>query len=393
MKDRTMDETAPIPFFRFVPTDAECDAVTAVMRSGWLTTGREALALEAEFSEFIGDSAIQSVAVNSCTAGLHLVLEALGIGPGDEVIVPTMTFTATAEIVTYCGATPVFADMDPDTLCVSPQAVRKAITPRTRAIIIVHFAGLAADIDAFRAIADEQGIALVEDAAHALPTGYRGGLVGSHGTTATVFSFYANKTITTGEGGMITTRDPAIAARCRVMRTHGIDRDAFGRFSGKSRQWEYDVVAGGFKYNLTDMAAALGRLQLARAMELWQARSDIAAFYREALAGLPLVLPPEAPADGRHSWHIYPIQLSDPAAREGLMTAFDEARIGYSVHYKPLHLMTFWRDTYRLNAQDFPAANSYFDGCITLPLYPTMTLEQAERVASTVRRQLEGRAA
>ena len=293
-----------LPFLPFALPDIGEDEIAEVvdtLRSGWVTTGPKAKRFEEDFSAFLGDPSLHSLAVNSATAGLHLALEALGIGPGDEVITTTHTFTATAEVVRYLGADVVLVDIDPATLCIDVNAVEAAITPRTKAVIPVHYGGLAADMQALLPLARKHGLKVVEDAAHALPTTCGGKLVGTLESDACVFSFYANKTITTGEGGMVVTRDAALAARVKVMRLHGISRDAFDRFTAKVPSWYYEIVAPGFKYNLTDIAAALGIHQLRRAHVFQQSRARIARLYDEALAGLPLVLPPQAPPGDKHS--------------------------------------------------------------------------------------------
>jgi dTDP-4-amino-4,6-dideoxygalactose transaminase len=274
--------------------DEEIAEVVDTLRSGWVTTGPKAARFEQAFVDFLGDASLQAVAVNSATAGLHLALEGLGIGPGDEVITTTHTFTATAEVVRYLGADVRLVDVDAATLNIDPAAVQAAITPRTKALIPVHYGGLAADMPSLLAIARQHGLKVVEDAAHALPTTCGGRLVGTLDSDATVFSFYANKTITTGEGGMLVTRDPALARRARVMRLHGMNRDAFDRYTAQVPSWYYEVVAPGFKYNLTDIAAALGLQQLKKVQAFQQARQRIAAAYDAGLAGLPLQLPAAA---------------------------------------------------------------------------------------------------
>ncbi len=276
------DTSATPPFLPFALPEIgeeEIAEVVDALRSGWVTTGPKARRFEADFGAYLGDPALHSIAVNSATAGLHLALEALGIGPGDEVITTTHTFTATAEVVRYLGADVRLVDIDPATLNIAPAAVRAAITPRTKAILPVHYAGLAADMPALLAIAREHGLKVVEDAAHALPTTCGGQLVGTLSSDVTVFSFYANKTITTGEGGMLVTRDETIAQRARVMRLHGMNRDAFDRFTAKVPSWYYEVVAPGFKYNLTDIASALGIHQLRRLEGFHHRRQAIAARY------------------------------------------------------------------------------------------------------------------
>ena len=331
------------------------------------------------------------MAVNSATAGLHLALEALGIGPGDEVITTTHTFTATAEVVRYLGADVVLVDIDPATLCIDVAAVEAAITPRTRAIVPVHYAGLAADMPALLALARARGLKVVEDAAHALPTTCGGELVGTLASDVTVFSFYANKTITTGEGGMVVTRDAALAKRIKVMRLHGMSRDAFDRFTAKVPSWYYEIVAPGFKYNLTDIAAAIGIHQLKRARAFQVQRERLAAAYDEALAGLPLLLPPKPQPGDMHSWHLYVVRLTDatPGARDAFIERLFAAGIGCSVHYIPLHLQPYWRDRYQLRAEAFPHSQHAFERLVSLPMYSRMTLADVERVAQAAAAALE----
>jgi dTDP-4-amino-4,6-dideoxygalactose transaminase len=372
--------------------DEEIAEVVDTLKSGWVTTGPKTRRFEQAFTEFLGDPSLESIAVNSATAGLHLALEALGIGPGDEVITTTHTFTATAEVVRYLGADVKLVDIDPATLNIDPQAVEAAITPRTRCIMPVHYAGLAADMPALLAIARKHGLKVVEDAAHALPTTVGGRLVGTLQSDATVFSFYANKTITTGEGGMLVTRDPELAKRAKVMRLHGMNRDAFDRFTAKVPSWYYEIVAPGFKYNLTDIAAALGLQQLKRAHAFQRKRAELAARYDEALSGLPLVLPPK-PAEGDvHSWHLYVVRLADGAAvsRDAFIEKLFAAGIGCSVHYIPLHLHPYWRERYGLLPGQFPHSQHAYERMVSLPLYTRMTGTDVERVAAAAREALRG---
>ena len=378
-------QRANVPFFRVSLDEEEIAAVVRVLRSGWLTTGGECAAFEKEFAAAIGGG-VEAVAVNSNTAGLHLALEALGIKEGDEVIVPVLTFTATAEVVRYLGADPVFADVDPQTLCVTAEAVAQKITPRTRAIMPVHFAGLPCDMAAIAKLAAERGVPIVEDAAHAFPTSYQGVPVGAHGSAAAVFSFYANKTITTGEGGMVVSADKDLVKRIRIMRLHGIDRDVFRRHTDKPGLWRYDVVAPGYKYNLTDIAAALGRGQLRRAGELREARKAIAERYDQAFAKLPLVLPVKAKGGDASSYHLYIVQLAEasPVDRDLFTAALEANGIGYSVHYTPLHQLSYWRERYGLRDADFPCATGYARRCVSLPLYPSMNEEEIESVIATI---------
>jgi dTDP-4-amino-4,6-dideoxygalactose transaminase len=367
--------------------DEEIDEVIDTLKSGWVTTGPKARRFEQDFSAFLGDPSLHAIAVNSATAGLHLALEALGIGPGDEVITTTHTFTATAEVVRYLGADVKLVDIDPTTLNIDPALIEGAITPATRAIIPVHYGGLAADMQSIHDIARRHGLKVVEDAAHALPSSSGGQLVGTLGSDATVFSFYANKTITTGEGGMLVTRDADIAKRAQVMRLHGMNRDAFDRFTATVPSWYYEVVAPGFKYNLTDIAAALGLQQLKKARAFQRARARIAAAYSAAFADLPLITPPNAPGGDLHAWHLYALRLGDGVAlgRDRFIERLFELGIGCSVHYIPLHLHPYWRDRYGLRAAMFPHSQHAFERLLSLPIYTRMTDADVQRVVDAVR--------
>ena len=382
-----------LPFLPFaLPElgDEEIAEVIDTLKSGWITTGPKAKRFEQAFAEFLGEPQIECIAVNSATAGLHLALEALGIGPGDEVITTTHTFTATAEVVRYMGADVKLIDIDPATMNLAIDQIEAAITPRTKAIIPVHYAGLAVDMLSLLDIARRHGLKVVEDAAHALPTTLEKELIGTMGSNATVFSFYANKTMTTGEGGMLVTRDPELAKRARVMRLHGINRDAFDRFTAKVPSWYYEIVAPGFKYNLTDIAAALGLHQLKRLPAFQKRREQIAARYFEALADLPLILPPQAPEGDVHSWHLYVLRLTEdaPIGRDEFIERLFEQGIGCSVHYVPLHQHPYWKERYGLTAAMFPESQKAYERTVTIPLYTAMTNEQVERVIGAVRRSL-----
>ena len=389
--DDQLHQTEPafLPFALPDIGEEEIAAVVEALRSGWVTTGPRARQFEAEFAAYLGGG-VEAVAVNSATAGLHLALEAIGIGPGDEVIVPTMTFTATAEVVRYLGAQPVLADVDPHTLNITPAAIAAAITPRTRAIVPVHFAGLACDMDAILALAAAHGLKVVEDAAHAFPTRYQGALVGTLGSDATVFSFYANKTMTTGEGGMVVTRDPAIARRARLMRLHGISADAFDRYVSKTPAWFYEVVAAGYKYNLGDIAAALGLAQLRKIDRFLARREQLAATYDQALAGLPLRLPTRPASGSSHAWHLYVVRLSNRARmnRDELIRKLSERGIGTSVHFIPLHRHPYWRDTCHAAPLQFPVAEASYLGMLTLPLYTKMSDADQQRVITALKELL-----
>ncbi|MCO5975775.1 DegT/DnrJ/EryC1/StrS family aminotransferase [Ideonella sp. NS12-5] len=382
-----------LPFLPFALPEIgeeEIAEVVDTLRSGWVTTGPKAKRFEAAFTEFLGDPSLESIAVNSATAGLHLALEAVGVGPGDEVITTTHTFTASAEVARYLGADVKLVDIDPATYCISPAALEAAITPRTKCVVPVHYGGLAADMTAILAIAKKHGLKVVEDAAHALPTTHRGQLIGTLDSDATVFSFYANKTMTTGEGGMLVTRHPEVAARAKVMRLHGINRDAFDRFTAKVPSWYYEIVAPGFKYNLTDIAAALGLHQLKRLQAFQARRAELAAAYAEALAGLPLRLPPQPLAGDVHAWHLYVVELSDeaPVTREAFIESLYADGIGCSVHYIPLHQHPYWKEHYGLKAEDFPHSQRAYERIVSLPLYTRMTEADVQRVAAAARKAL-----
>lgn len=389
MDEHTLADTVVAPFLPFAVPDIgeeEIAAVVTCLRSGWVTTGPTARRFETAFRDYLGAD-VQAIAVNSATAGLHLALESLGIGPGDEVIVPTLTFTATAEVVRYLGAAPVLVDVDPRTLNMAPAAVAAAITARTRAIIPVHYAGLACDMDALLALAQKHGLRVLEDAAHAFPTRYQGRLVGTLTSDITVFSFYANKTMTTGEGGMVVVRDPDLARRIRLMRLHGISQDAFDRYTSTTPAWFYEVVAAGFKYNLTDIAAAIGIEQLRKIDHFLMRRSALAARYDAALADLPLQLPARAPGNSSHAWHLYVVRLhgNAPLQRDALILRLAQLGIGTSVHFIPLHRQPYWRSHCASAAQGFPVAEAAYATMLSLPLYTRMRDADQDRVITALR--------
>lgn len=362
----------------------EIDEVVDTMKNGWLTTGPKTKKFESNFASFIGGG--EAVAVNSATAGLHLALEAIGIGPGDEVITTAYTFTATAEVVRYLGADPVFVDITPATMNIDPSLIEKAVTSKTKAIIPVHFTGLSCDMNAIINIAKKYGLKVIEDAAHALPATYGGKLIGSLESDATVYSFYVTKTITTGEGGMIITRNKDIARRCKTMRLHGIDKDVFARYTSDRPSWYYEVVAPGYKYNMTDIAASIGIHQLKRAYDFQKKRESIAKFYSENLFGLPLILPATANAGDCHAWHLYVVRLADSAAieRDSFIKEMFSNGIGCSVHFIPLHLHPYWRMKYKLLPEDFPEATQAFQKSISLPIFSKMTIEDCGKVVQTI---------
>ncbi len=373
-----------IPFARPDITDTEIAAVTKVLRSGWLTTGPEAKAFEGELAAFVG--AKHAIGVNSGTAALHLALEAIGIGPDDEVIVPTWTFTASAEVVRYLGATPVLVDVGHTDLNIDVAAVERAITPRTKAVIGVDIGGQPCDWHLLRELAAQRHILLVDDAAHALPATLRGRLIGTW-ADVTAFSFYATKTITTGEGGMLVTDDDGWARRADVMSLHGISHDAWKRYTADG-SWRYEVIAPGFKYNLMDIAAALGRVQLTRVAEMAERRTSVATRYGEAFADVEALEVPAVAPDRVSAWQLYVVRLRlDRLAKDrgAFIAELAERGIGASVHFIPLHLHPYWRDTYRLRPQDFPVATREYERVVSLPIYSALTDDEVERVIETVR--------
>lgn len=372
------------PFLTFGAPDIgeeEIAEVTAILRSGWISSGSRMRQFEKDFVAYLGNDC-HAVAVNSATAGLHLALEALGVGPGDEVIVPTYTFTASAEVIRYLGADPVFIDCDFHTLNITPESIERAITPQTKAIMPVHMAGLPCDMLSIIQLAKKHGLYVVEDAAHALPSTYKGQLVGTFESDATVFSFYANKTMTTAEGGMLVTSNEQIAKRSQIMRLHGIDRDAFDRYNSSLPAWYYEVVAPGYKYNMTDIAAAIGIHQLKKLDRFQKKRDGMAMRFMEALSDLPISLPALPSSDDKHAWHLFIVRITEQCRvnRDEFIQLMTERGIGTGVHYIPLHRHPYWRETYRLSASDFPAAEAASHQVVSIPLHTRMDREDEQRV-------------
>jgi perosamine synthetase len=366
----------------------EIQSVVETLKSGWLTTGQKTKRFEADFTQYIGCQ--HAVAVNSGTAALHLALDAVGIQEGDEVIVPTMTFTATAEVVLYFKAKPVLVDCEADTFNIDPVDIEGKITSRTKAIIPVHMAGQSCDMDRIMEIARRHKLKLIEDAAHALPTRYGGKMIGTIGDI-TCFSFYVTKPISTGEGGMAVTDNSDWAERMRIMSLHGISKDAWKRYTNEG-SWFYEVHYPGFKYNLTDIAAALGIEQLKKCDRFWLTRQQIAAAYDAAFANLPEVQRPVCMPNSQHAWHLYIIQLETERLRidrAEFITALKDRGIGTSVHFIPLHLHPYYRDTFGYKPEDFPIANSVFDRIISLPIYPAMSEQSVQRVIDAVNEVVE----
>ena len=376
-----MNKQSFLPFALPDIGDEEISEVCDSLKSGWLTTGPKVKIFENNFSSWLGTDA-SSLAVSSATSGLHLALEACGISVGDEVITTTHTFTATASVIRYLGATPIIVDIDPSTMCISVDEVSKAISEKTRAIIPVHFAGNAANMSDILSIARPRRIRVIEDAAHALPTKYKGQLIGNLESDATVFSFYANKTITTGEGGMVVTKDSSVSNRIKTMRLHGISRDAFDRYTSKTPSWHYDVIAPGFKYNMTDISAAIGIHQLDKAFYFQEKRSEIARLYNSKLQKLPLLLPYIPTDENMHSWHLYVIRLKDGLniSRNEVIDNLYKLGIGCGVHYIPLHNHPYWKESLQLTNNMFPVSQSVYEKSISLPIYSKMKQSDALRV-------------
>jgi dTDP-4-amino-4,6-dideoxygalactose transaminase len=377
-----------IPFSRPSLDHEEEEAVLAVLRSGWLTTGEITALFEKEFAKVVGTR--HALALNSGTAGLHLSLEAVGVGPGSVVLTTPYTFTATAEVVRYLGADPAFVDIDVSTLNIDVGRLEASLEAfsasgrRVSAIIPVHVAGLPCDMEGIRHLSLKYGVPVVEDAAHAFPVRVADRYLGTWGD-AGVYSFYANKTITTGEGGMVATDRDELAARIRVMRLHGIDREVWNRYTAPGASWKYDVVAAGYKYNLTDIAAAIGRVQLRKAQAFLSRRKEIARRYIGALSSLDFVSLPPWTED--HAWHLFIIRVNEKKLGLTRDQFFDEMQkrgIGVSVHFIPLHMMTYYRDRYGLKPEDFPAAREAFLECVSLPLSASLSEEEVERVIAAV---------
>lgn len=374
-----------LPFAKPSITDAERRAVLEVLDSGWLTTGPRTKEFEARFAETVGSR--HAIALNSATAALHLALDALGVGSGDEVIVPTWTFAASAEVVVYRGAIPILVDVDGATLNATADTIEEAITPRTKAVMAVHFAGQPMDIGGVVDQLGRRGIPVVEDAAHAFPSriaGLGGRFAGTIGRVG-AFSFYATKTITTGEGGMLVTDEDALADRARLMGLHGISRHAWNRYSAGG-SWSYEIEDAGYKYNMTDIAAALGLVQLSRAEELLAARRELATGYRQRFLGSGFDDLLDLPADARdesHAWHLFVVRLRLDRLtidRAAVMDGLQARGIGASVHFIPLHLHPYYRSRPETTPRALPVASREFQRVISLPIWPGMTNVDLDRV-------------
>jgi len=369
-----------LPFSPPCLDDDEVAEVTDSLRSGWITTGPKCRALEAAFAQRMGSPA--ALAVSSCTAALHTALAVLGVGPGDEVITSSYTFCSTVSVIEHVGATPVLVDVEPDTLNMDPAAVAAAVTSRTRAILPVHYGGHPCDMDPILDTARKHDLAVIEDAAHALPARYRGRWIGS-GNNPVAFSFYATKNLTTGEGGMLT-GTPEFVAASRIASLHGMDRDAWKRYD-KGGSWYYEVITQGFKYNLPDVLAAIGLAQLRKLDRMQARRREVVASYGEAFAGLPLRLPVER-ADVESAWHLYPVRLTDdaPISRDAFIEGMAAANIGTSVHFIPVNFHPYFQEKFGWRRGEFPVAERAFSREVSLPLHGGLAVGAVERIVAAV---------
>jgi len=368
-----------LPFHRPLIESEEVSAVLEVLQNGWLTTGPRVRQFEARFAEYVGAS--HAVAVSSCTAALHLALHAIGLEEGDEVILPTMTFASCGEVVLYFKAKPVLVDCEENSFHMDARLIEQAITPRTRAILPVHYSGYACDMDAILDVARRRGLKVIEDAAHAFPSRYNGRTIGTIGDI-TCFSFYATKTVTAGEGGMVTTENPEYADRIRILSLHGISREAWKRYSSDG-SWRYDIEAVGYKYNLTDLQAAVGLAQLQKCDSMRARRAALAARYTEAFSSLDAFTPPSVPHHVEHAWHLYVLQVNEGTLhieRDRIIEELKVRGIGASVHFIPLHLHPLYQQYCGYRTGQFPQAEKRFAGALSLPLFPGLSFTEQDRV-------------
>jgi UDP-4-amino-4,6-dideoxy-N-acetyl-beta-L-altrosamine transaminase len=373
-----------LPFCQPDIGENEIEEVVQTLRSGWLTTGPKTKEFERRFGEYVG--ARHAIAVNSCTAGLHLALAAAGIGEGDEVITTPLTFCATANVIIHQRATPILADVREDDFNINPEEVERRITPRTKAIIPVHLAGQPCEMDEILRIAEKHHLLVIEDAAHAVGAKYNGRMIGTIGDV-TAFSFYATKNLTTAEGGMITTDNQGLAEKMRILSLHGISADAWKRYSAEG-SWYYEVLYPGYKYNMTDIQASLGIHQLARLEGFIQTRARYAQMYTEAFSEMPEIIVLQVGPKVRHAWHLYVIRINRERLkinRAQFIEALRTENIGASVHFIPLHLHPFYQEQYGFEKGDFPVAEAVYENIISLPFYTKMTAQDVEDVIEAVR--------
>lgn len=374
--------TTFLPFSPPSITEQEIDAVVDTLRSSWITTGPRTRQFEQEFAAYVG--AAGALALNSCTAGLHVALATLGIGPGDEVITTPMTFCSSVNVIEHVGATPILADICADTLCIDPAQVAAKITPRTKAILPVHYAGHPVDMDPLLELARQHHLAMIEDAAHAIPASYKGRMVGTMGDFAS-FSFYATKNLTTAEGGMLTGKSEQLD-RARVISLHGMNRDAWKRYTAEG-SWYYEVVTPGFKYNMTDIQAAIGMVQLQRLVEMQQRRHEVVDQYNAAFSQIDALQVPVERPEVESAWHLYVLRLNPDRLkinRGQFIEALKTRQIGTSVHFIPIHLHPYYRDKYGLKPGDLPVAQAQYERVISLPLHPGLSKADVADVIAAV---------
>jgi dTDP-4-amino-4,6-dideoxygalactose transaminase len=377
-----------LPYHQPLLGPEEEASVIETLRSGWITTGPKTKAFESALAAYVGAS--HAVALNSCTAALHLALEAVGVGAGDEVVTTPITFASTANVVVHRGATPVFADVQPDTVNIDPAALEAATTARTKAVIPVHLAGQPCDMQGIVDVAERHGLTVIEDAAHAIGAEYDGRRVGGHGRIA-CFSFYATKNITSAEGGALTTADAELADKIAIMSLHGISRDAWKRYSSAGYK-HWDIVYPGYKYNMFDLQAALALPQLAKIEQFWARRVELSARLDAGLAGLPEIRTYRPVGDVKHARHLYPIVVLTErlrADRDTIMNAIQAENIGVGVHFRAVHLHPYYQERWGFRRGMFPNAEYYSDRTISLPLYPKMSDQDADDVVDVVRKVVE----
>jgi len=372
-----------IPFHRPYITEDEINEVVDTLRKGWLTMGPKTIEFENRFKDYVKCS--YGISLNSCTAALHLALSAIGLKPNDEVIIPSITFTATAEVICYFNGKPVIVDVEPETFTINPDEIEKAITPKTVAIIPVHYGGHPADMDRIMEIAQKYNLKVIEDAAHSLPAYYKGKIIGSH-SDAAAFSFYATKTLATGEGGMLTTNNEEIAQLSKIMRLHGISKDAWKRYQ-KNGSWEYNVVGAGFKYNTTDINSSLGLRQLDKVEKMWKMRIEIAKRYKANFGNCSSVFSPVETEHCKSAWHLFPLRFNTDKlsiSRNKIIEKLNGFGIGTSVHFIPLYRFSFYKELLKPDINKFSVSETFFKQVVSLPIFPGMSEVEVDYVSSKV---------
>lgn len=378
-----------LPYALPLIEDDDIHEVIDSLKSGWLSKGKKTIEFEKRFADYVGVK--HAIAMNSCTAALHTSLLSGGIKAGDEIITTPMTFASTANTILHAGARPVFVDIDPVTGCINPDRIEEKIVKNTKAIIPVHYGGQVCDMDRIMDIARRHNLYVSEDAAHAVYAAYKGKLIGGIGDAAS-FSFYATKNLVTGEGGMLTTNNDEIAEKARLLSCHGMSKNAWMRY-GKGGSWYYEILVPGYKYNMFDIQASLGLRQLDKLERMQIIREEYARIYNEAFKDIPEITTPTEIPGNRHSWHLYVIQIKDELLkinRDEFINELTMRNIGTSVHFIPIHLQPYYRETYGYKKGDFPVAERMFERIISLPLYPRMKKQDVEDVIDAVREIVEG---